>query len=506
MQLFKQRWPAVLLALALAGHAHGAADSWPMFRGGPQLLGVAAGSLSTNLVPLWNFKTGGPVKSSPAIVDGRVFAGSEDGFIYALDFATGKKLWSFKTGGGVESSPLVLDGTVFAGSQDGLIYALNVTNGALLWKHTTGDKILGSPNWVPSAKGKSILIGGYDYKLHCVDAVTGRSNWVYETGNFINGSPAVANGRTVFGGCDALLHVIALTNGTQVKEVDAGAYVPASLAFVDDMVYFGHAENEFHAVNLAKGTNLWIYRDRSFGYFSSPAVTKDRVIFGGRDKRLHCVKRETGEAVWTFSTRGKVDSSPVVCGDKIVVGSDDGRLYLVALKDGAELWSHEMGQALDSSPAVADGKVVIGSNDGAVYCFGQKGNRERPPKKNMAGKIPGRQGSARNREASTHRPKTVGREDARCPSAPRGRYTDAPRAQGPTHHDQRIPRRARPPARRGRWLPDHHRHFRVDRRARRRGISRKEARHALVAHTETEGRGEPQISRRRGGAGRALEK
>lgn len=90
MQLFKQRWPAVLLALALAGHAHGAADSWPMFRGGPQLLGVAAGSLSTNLVPLWNFKTGGPVKSSPAIVDGRVFAGSEDGFIYALDFATGK--------------------------------------------------------------------------------------------------------------------------------------------------------------------------------------------------------------------------------------------------------------------------------------------------------------------------------------------------------------------------------------------------------------------------------
>ena len=53
----------------------------------------------------------------------------------------------------------------------------------------------------------------------------GRSNWVYETGNYINGSPAVADGRTVFGGCDGLLHVISLADGKQVKEIEAGAYI-----------------------------------------------------------------------------------------------------------------------------------------------------------------------------------------------------------------------------------------------------------------------------------------
>jgi outer membrane protein assembly factor BamB len=85
---------------------------WPMFRGGPALLGVAEGSLPAKPALLWSFKTGGPVKSSAAIVGDRVFIGSGDGNLYALDLARGKKLWSFKTGDEVESSPLVLDGKV----------------------------------------------------------------------------------------------------------------------------------------------------------------------------------------------------------------------------------------------------------------------------------------------------------------------------------------------------------------------------------------------------------
>ena len=49
----------------------------------------------------------------------------------------------------------------------------------------------------------SVLVGSYDFKLHCIDAATGKTNWVYETGNYINGSPGVAKGKAVFGGCGA---------------------------------------------------------------------------------------------------------------------------------------------------------------------------------------------------------------------------------------------------------------------------------------------------------------
>src|SRR4030095_9228862 len=97
---------------ALSHGAAGAATDWPMFRGGPSLLGVAQGSLPAQPALLWSFKTDGPIKSSPSVVGGRGYVGSGDQQVYCLDFATGQKIWSFKTQGEVESSPLLLDGRV----------------------------------------------------------------------------------------------------------------------------------------------------------------------------------------------------------------------------------------------------------------------------------------------------------------------------------------------------------------------------------------------------------
>jgi outer membrane protein assembly factor BamB len=222
----------------------------------------------------------------------------------------------------------------------------------------------------PDGKKDWILTGGYDFRLYSVDASTGKTNWFYETGNYINGSPAVADDKTVFGGCDALLHVISLKDGSKIKEVEAGAYIAGSGAFEKGKFYIGHYENEFLCADLDEGKIAWKFKDRNFPYYSSPALTADRVIFGGRDKKLHCLNRENGEEIWSFSARGKVDSSPVVVDGKVIVGAEDGRLYMVKLADGEEIWSYEIGQPITGSPAVATGRVVIGSEDGNVYCFG----------------------------------------------------------------------------------------------------------------------------------------
>jgi outer membrane protein assembly factor BamB len=212
-------------------------------------------------------------------------------------------------------------------------------------------------------------VGSYDYKLYCLDAKNGKTNWTFETSNYINGTPAVSEGKTVFGGCDALLHVISLAKGEKIREVEAGAYIAGSGALEKNRFYIGHYDNEFICADLQAGQIVWRFRDRQFPYFSSPALTQDRVIFGGRDRKLHCLKKENGQEVWSFKTRGKVDSSPVVCGDRIVVGSEDGNLYMVALADGKELWKYEIGQPIISSPAVIDGYIVIGGEDGSVYGF-----------------------------------------------------------------------------------------------------------------------------------------
>ena len=342
---------------------------WPMFRGSQDLAGVAQGTLREPLKLRWSFKTGGPVKSSAAIDNGKVFVGSDDGSVYALDLATGKRLWSFGTGESIESSPLALNGAVYVGSGDGKLYALDAASGALKWCHPCGDKILGAPNWARLDAKECILVGSYDNKMHCVEAATGQEVWAYDTGNFVNGAPAFAQGRVVFGGCDARIHALAVTDGKPLKEIEAGAYIAGSCAVKGRFAYAGHYENQVVCADLEAGKLLWRFKESKQPFFSTPAVTETRVLIGGRDRKLYCLDRETGRLVWAFATQGVVDSSPAVCGDRVVIGSSDGRLYLVDFAEGKLCWSYEIGKALTSSPAVAAGVVVIGSEDGSVYAF-----------------------------------------------------------------------------------------------------------------------------------------
>jgi len=72
----------------------------------------------------WKYATGSEVNSSPAVANGVVYAGSQNGTFYALRASTGRKRWSYGTGGQVQSSPAVANGVVYFDSFDGNVYAL----------------------------------------------------------------------------------------------------------------------------------------------------------------------------------------------------------------------------------------------------------------------------------------------------------------------------------------------------------------------------------------------
>jgi outer membrane protein assembly factor BamB len=198
--------------------------NWPQFHGNQSQTGYVNGELPDSLKPVWKFKTGGGVKSSPAIVNNIVYIGSSDKHIHAIDVQTGKPLWSRLLDDEVETSPTVIDKVVYIGTLAGTLYALDSGTGAELWKFSTEDKLTGGVNWFRNAENNLyILAGSYDSILYCVDARAGKAVWQYETGNYINGSPAVDDKYCVFGGCDAIIHIINLTDGKKAGEIDTGA-------------------------------------------------------------------------------------------------------------------------------------------------------------------------------------------------------------------------------------------------------------------------------------------
>jgi outer membrane protein assembly factor BamB len=49
--------------------------------------------------------------------------GSDDGRLYMVNLTDGKELWSYDIGQALTSSPAIVNGIVVIGSQDGNVYA-----------------------------------------------------------------------------------------------------------------------------------------------------------------------------------------------------------------------------------------------------------------------------------------------------------------------------------------------------------------------------------------------
>jgi glucose dehydrogenase len=114
-----------------------------------------------NLTLKWSYTASSSTFSSPALVDGVIYVGSQadkGNKVYALKAGTGAELWSYPTGGYVDSSLAVSDGVVYVGSNDHNVYALNARTGALLWSFTTDDFVESSP-----AVANGVVYVGGDY-------------------------------------------------------------------------------------------------------------------------------------------------------------------------------------------------------------------------------------------------------------------------------------------------------------------------------------------------------
>ncbi|HJT86376.1 MAG TPA: PQQ-binding-like beta-propeller repeat protein [Bryobacteraceae bacterium] len=105
---------------------------------------AAAAGLSAadvpRLAPKWvfAFPDTSVLRSQPAVYRGRVFAGAQDGSLYALDAATGCVHWVTMVQAEVRSGITVAEvagrPTVFFGDSAGFIYALDGETGKQIWK------------------------------------------------------------------------------------------------------------------------------------------------------------------------------------------------------------------------------------------------------------------------------------------------------------------------------------------------------------------------------------
>jgi len=127
-------------------------NGWGVDRANTRYQPAAAAGLAAGDVPRlqvkWAFGLPGVAASGSqvTVIGKRVFVGSRNGMVYALDAQTGCIVWTFQADAGVRSTPVLVSDSrgrtaLHFGDANAQVYSLNAATGALTWKVKVDDHL-----------------------------------------------------------------------------------------------------------------------------------------------------------------------------------------------------------------------------------------------------------------------------------------------------------------------------------------------------------------------------
>jgi outer membrane protein assembly factor BamB len=380
---------AVIAALALSVGATAATPlaSWSQFRGGPAHTGYNATerSLSPANVSLlrrtWTHRTSEAIWSSPAVVTGGVYIGSNDRHVYALHGSSGRVLWSAEIGGR-PAAPAAVGGVVYVVADDATVYALRGLDGRRLWATDVSDQEGGFPA-APTVAGGVVYVMAYG--VTALDKNSGRILWHRELESF--GNPVTVAGPRVYVSANDVtfdpprptrMYALDAATGRTAWSTTMAGHPVWTPAVSGNRVFAGSYTEvrgikkfRLEAFDIADGHRHWrvpIGQSRFFT-FTAPAVAGATIVVLSPSGYLVAHDVTTGKRLWRAQLKLS-SSAPAIANGVVYVGGGDGTLYAFALEDGKKLWSTKLSaKEITSSPTVVNGAVYIGSEEGDVVAF-----------------------------------------------------------------------------------------------------------------------------------------
>lgn len=176
---------------------------------------------------------------------------------------------------------IAVDGLLYISTAKGLV-VLNANDGSLAWRFDT-ELPLGNS---PTVEKGVVYVGGYDRKLHALDARTGQLLWSFAgAGAGYSANPLVVDDLVIVGNRDGRMYAIGAHNtphqGQLIWSFPAGGPIFLSAAYSNGKVYFAAGDNRAYALNAANGALVWRSNILPGEQYQSywPVIYQDKVIF-----------------------------------------------------------------------------------------------------------------------------------------------------------------------------------------------------------------------------------
>jgi len=333
----------VCLTAGVLGIAH--AGTWSAIGGDNTRSGVAAPIEKLPLVLDWRYSTGWQEQnpSSPAVLDDRVYFCAAKK-VYCLSTATGELVWQFDVREYVDSSPAVANGIVYLGADDGRVIALDAATGGLKWQR----KLEGAVKSTPTVTDQYVIVGCEDEKVYCLRAADGEVHWPNKVVGPVRSSAA----------CDGRY-----------------AYITSS--------------ERIYAFNLADGRQAWSDDLRDRDVTASPVVVGQKVLVcaGGA---VRCYASDKNRIIWQYPAHGRISGSPAANAEVAVVGDQAGFVHAISMGSGERRWSTELLKPVEglegeepqpvpikSAAVIAGEYCLVRSENGVISALGLADGRIR---------------------------------------------------------------------------------------------------------------------------------
>jgi outer membrane protein assembly factor BamB len=362
--------------------------SWSMFRHDADRSSIGQGG-PANLSLVWKFATGGAVMSSPSVVNGIVYFGSQDHNVYAVSVKNGGLIWKFTTNNTIESSVAVVDDKVVTGAEDGFVYCLDAYSGKMQWKTFVNANLpvtYGSAVMIrssPAIIDGKVYIGSLDGNIYAINFSTGAVIWKYQTGGWIKSSPTISDGA---------VYVTSETpgNGTIYKlnaadgklvwkqslpyevQFTGGTDMIGTPTVADNKVFTSANLRTYYCLNAQNGVILWNFTNPEANEFivSSPIYNNGQVYIVDKFD-ITSLDASTGQKIWNTFTGDEYYVSPSYADGKIYIVTSERNIFIFDAVTGEKLDRYILPSASWSSPTPYDDKLYIGSKDWNLYCLGE---------------------------------------------------------------------------------------------------------------------------------------
>ncbi|MBB1291578.1 MULTISPECIES: outer membrane protein assembly factor BamB [Pseudoalteromonas] len=294
----------------------------------------------------WPWQSDISAKLSGGILQayGKIFIGSEHGYLVALDRETGDVVWRKKVPGEVLSKPAAGDGLIYVNLGSGKLLALHPDTGEERWSHEQEVPALtlrGQSS--PTVANGGVLVGLETGKLSVLISDSGYSAWSAEIATAkgaseferlvdVDTQPLISGPYAYAIAYNGNLAAVDIRSGNVVWKREYSSY--REIAMDTQTIYVVDSNGVVYGLDKTSGIERWSQPALRGWYLTGPAVAGNYLAMGDQEGNLHWLNKESGELV----SREDFDSSgffiePIVADDKLILYTRDGEVSAVKIPD-----------------------------------------------------------------------------------------------------------------------------------------------------------------------------